>query len=344
MSDQAPPAVNRSASTAALSIKSRVGVVVIGRNEGKRLIKCLESLAPLGLEIVYVDSASTDGSPAAARTLGGHVLDLDLTKPFTAARARNEGFEELRSIAPDIDYVQFVDGDCEMEAGWIERAAAFLDERPDVAVVCGRRRERYPNASFYNSICDREWDTPIGECDACGGDALMQVSSFVQVDGFNSALIAHEEPELCSRIRASGQRIWRIDEAMTIHDAAIFTFSQWWKRNKRAGFGYSQALWFNRHFNDKTGSKLIARAVFWAGLLPLIFIAAAPIFPAIIFGLPLVYLIQIFRLSIKSDDGFSIAWKHSALTVISKFPELQGALDFVFKLLFRRKMSAILYK
>ncbi|MEL6875209.1 MAG: glycosyltransferase family A protein, partial [Pseudomonadota bacterium] len=151
----------------------RTAVVIIGRNEGNRLIRCLESLQPSGAPMVYVDSASSDGSPKAASARGALVHALDLDKPFTAARARNEGVEKLGTLEAQPQYVLFVDGDCEVETGWIDAAVRFLDDRPDVAAVCGRRRERYPEASVYNQLCDHEWNTPVGEAAACGGDSLM---------------------------------------------------------------------------------------------------------------------------------------------------------------------------
>ena len=154
--------------------------------------------------IVYVDSGSTDGSVELARSLGVDVVKLDLSTSFTAARARNVGLAHLLEADAPIKFVQFVDGDCEVVEGWIERAKRELDAQPNVAVVCGRRRERFPDISIYNRLCDMEWDTPIGETKACGGDAMMRVESFQQVDGFNPLLIAGEEPELCVRLRQKG--------------------------------------------------------------------------------------------------------------------------------------------
>ncbi|WP_445241601.1 glycosyltransferase family A protein [Microcoleus vaginatus] len=173
----------------------QVGLVAIGRNEGQRLRQCLVSATDKVARVVYVDSGSTDGSLELARSLGADTVELDLSIPFTAARARNEGFARLLELAPDIEFVQFVDGDCEVVDGWIDRAYNELAAKPEVAAVCGRRRERYPEASIYNQLCDIEWDTPIGETKACGGDSMMRASAFQQVEGFNPALIAGEEPE-----------------------------------------------------------------------------------------------------------------------------------------------------
>ena len=148
----------------------RIGLVVIGRNEGERLRQCLLSGIGKVAHIVYVDSGSTDGSIELARALGVDVVELDLSTPFTAARARNAGFAHLLQKDAQLEFVQFVDGDCEVVEGWIGSALAQLEAQSDVAVVCGRRRERFPEQSIYNRLCDMEWDTPIGEAKACGGD------------------------------------------------------------------------------------------------------------------------------------------------------------------------------
>src|SRR6476660_6372785 len=103
---------------------ARAGVVVIGRNEGDRLAACLESLRILDLPLVYVDSGSVDGSAALARSTAHvtAVVELDPARPFSAARARNEGFAALRAARPAIEFVQFLDGDCTLADGWVEVA------------------------------------------------------------------------------------------------------------------------------------------------------------------------------------------------------------------------------
>ena len=119
-----------------------LGVVVIGRNEGERLVRCLRSLHGRAAALVYVDSGSSDGSVARARELGAEVVLLPADVPFTAARARNAGWMRLQELAPTTRFVQFVDGDCEIVSGWIERALTELSSDEKLAAVCGRRRER----------------------------------------------------------------------------------------------------------------------------------------------------------------------------------------------------------
>ena len=62
-----------------------------------RLRQCLLSVG--SATIVYVDSGSTDGSIACAQSLGVESCpELDLSIPFTAARARNAGFFQSESL------------------------------------------------------------------------------------------------------------------------------------------------------------------------------------------------------------------------------------------------------
>ncbi|MBD3662391.1 glycosyltransferase [Sulfitobacter sp. TSTF-M16] len=309
--------------------------VVIGRNEGARLVACLASLEGEVGQVIYVDSGSTDGSIAAARAHGARVVLLDQDAPFTAARARNAGFA---AIDPGTEYVQFLDGDCALRAGWISKAAAFLDAHADVAVVCGRRRERAPGASIYNALIDREWDTPMGAALACGGDALVRVDALADVGGYRDDLIAGEEPELCVRLRAAGWRIWRLDAEMTWHDAALTRFDQWWQRCRRAGHAFAEGAALHgappeRHWVTET-----RRAIVWGAVLPLAIILAALLFgPWALVGLG-VYPAQVVRLSSR------MGWMQAFFTTLGRFPEALGALGYWKNRLLGRRRHLIEYK
>lgn len=280
------------------------GIVVIGRNEGVRLGACLRSARAQSDAIVYVDSGSSDDSVAVARACGAVVVELDPATPFTAARARNAGFARLKLESPDLTLVQFVDGDCTLAPGWLEDASRSLEAEPDTGVVCGRRRERRPEASVYNRLCDHEWDTPVGIAEACGGDALMRVSAFEAAGGFAPGLIAGEEPDLCRRMRALGWVVRRIDREMTVHDAAMTRFSQWWQRNRRSGFASAEAL--ARYGSGERGVlRRVLSNVWWS--LP----AAWPLWP-----------ILWVRMSRRRDALYATS------ILFGKMPHLQGQIDF----------------
>lgn len=307
-----------------------IDAVVIGRNEGARLLTCLKSLRGSVRRLVYVDSGSTDGSAEAAKALGAEVVALDMTQPFTAARARNAGLAVLD--APD--FVQMVDGDCEMVAGWVDAALAAFAAHPDAVVVCGRRRERFPEASVYNRLADVEWDTPVGPALACGGDALMRFAAVQAVAGYRAELIAGEEPELCLRLRAKGGEVWRIDAEMTLHDAAMRRFGQWWRRSVRAGHAFAEgaALHGFAHWGTE-----VLRAVIWGAALPLAILAAGIAHPWG-WALALIYPAQLLRLA--GRGGLVWAW----FSQLGKFAEARGVLGYWALRALGRQRGLIEYK
>jgi GT2 family glycosyltransferase len=321
-----------------------LGVVVIGRNEGDRLRRCLQTMALAPERVVYVDSGSTDDSVAFARSSGHDVVALDMVQPFTAARARNAGLARLRQAHAEAAYVQFVDGDCELHPEWLRTAAAFLGAHPEVVGVCGRLRERHPSASVYNQLCDLEWDTPVGEARMCGGIAMFRIAAVAAAGGFDETLIAGEEPELCVRLRARGGRIWRLDADMGWHDAAMTRFAQWWRRMRRSGHAFAQGAAMHgkppeRHFVAET-----RRAVLWGLLLPLLAVGGVCVHPAFLLLL-LAFPLQVARLS----------WRHrrqqqpapvarAFFLVLGRVPEAIGVLTYGWRRWFRAPARLIEYK
>lgn len=326
--------------TTAAKPTSDIVAIVIGRNEGERLVACLASLDGQVKEIVYVDSGSTDNSLAIARAAGARVVELDLAQPFTAARARNAGRAELGPLATA--YLQFVDGDCQMRADWLATAEAFLDATPGAAVACGRRRERFPQASVYNELCDAEWDTPVGEALACGGDALMRTTAFDQVGGFREDLIAGEEPELCLRLRHAGWSIHRLGVEMTWHDAAITRFSQWWKRANRAGHAFAEGAALHGASPEGHWVRERNRAVIWGVGLPLGALIGGLIWSPLLLAL-LAYPAQVVRLALKGGGG-RFVWLQSFFTTLGKIAEGQGVLQYYWRRLMRGEVRLMEYK
>ncbi|MBZ0259489.1 MAG: glycosyltransferase [Hyphomicrobiales bacterium] len=322
--------------------RSDVGAVVIGRNEGVRLVRCLASVANAVKRMVYVDSGSSDGSLEAARTAGAKVVELDPGLPFTAARARNAGFAALmEGEAPA--YVQFIDGDCILQPGWIATAMAFLDANPKAAVACGRRRELSPEASVYNRLCDWEWDTPVGSTKACGGDMLVRLSAFAETRGFNATLIAGEEPELCLRLRQKGWEVWRLDTEMTLHDAAMTRFGQWWKRCRRSGHAYAEGMALHGTAPERHGVAGTLRAVVWGLAIPLATLAFA-LWSHWAWLLLLAYPAQVIRLAFRGDPGQRLAWERAIFLTMGKFPEAVGVFAYWLGRLVLRPARLIEYK
>jgi GT2 family glycosyltransferase len=337
-----------------MSTAPRCAVVAIGRNEGERLVRCFESIGS-DYPAVYVDSGSTDGSVEEARRRDIQVVTLSTDLGFTAARARNAGWRAVAQAHPGLDYIQFVDGDCEFAPGWIAAAIAALDADPSLCAVFGRRRERFPEASVYNALCDDEWNVPVGLVQACGGDVLFRLSALREVDGYSDDLIAGEEPDLCLRLGAKGWMIRRIDAEMTLHDAAITTARQWWLRTRRAGHAFAEHC--ARHGAHAFASWRAERnrIALWGIGLPLLFVTltsaallacscALAITAAAVAAL---FPLQFSRLTLRDlRQGRSLRFSaaHGFWLVAGRFAQAGGMTRYWLNRARRRRNSLIEYK
>jgi glycosyltransferase involved in cell wall biosynthesis len=288
-----------------------LSVVIIGRNEGARLVRCIESVhgmtlrhglqRELAIDIIYVDSDSTDGSAARARELGANVIQVKPERP-SAALGRNAGWRVARG-----EFVLFLDGDTILDRDFVMNAIPGFDD-PLVAVVFGHRREINPKRSLYNRVLDLDWVSPCGVADYCGGDALIRRSVLEEAAGYDETLIAGEEPEMCRRFRAQGYVVLHVDLPMTGHDLAITRWPQYWRRAYRTGHAYAEVaerfrgtnmpLWDSEvRRNLKRGAVLLA--------LPLLGIAASLALWSLIPFLAVVAFLAllVIRTSIK------VAWK-----------------------------------
>ena len=321
----------------------KFGAVAIGRNEGERLKRCLESLSA-AVKVVYVDSGSSDGSVQWAREHGVDVIELDTNVPFTAARARNAGFRHLRDVAPDLSYVQFVDGDCEMNRQWPEQALCYLDAHAELAAVCGRRRERFPEKSIYNWLCDNEWNVAPGEVRAFLGDVMIRTAALERAGGYRDDLIAGEEPELGVRLRAAGWLIWRLPDEMTLHDAAMTRFRQWWQRAVRAGYAFAQGAQLHGAPPEHHWVWESRRAWLWGVWLPIVCLAISVAFPP--WGLVawLVYPLQLLRQAIRNTGHLGDRAALALFQVLARFPEGVGQVKFLRDRMLGTRAGLVEYK
>jgi GT2 family glycosyltransferase len=315
-------------------VKPEIAIVVIGRNEGDRLRICLGSVLKNSAMVVYVDSGSVDGSSARAAAMGVPVVQLDPSLPFSAARARNEGFAWVMEHIPDVTFVQFLDGDCELAEDWLGQGMAMLNQREDVGIVCGHVHEQFPDATIYNRLCELEWQIKPGEIRSSGGRFLVRANVFQAVGGFRADVIAAEDDEFCLRVRRLAWKILQVDAQMATHDAAMTRFSAWWRRARRTGHAYAQGAALHGRSADRHFVRDCCRVLLWGLAIPLA--ALLPAFST--HGLSLLLLLayplqaaRIFYNCRKKGLSASDATLYAVFALLSKFPALLGLIEYCWK-------------
>lgn len=306
--------------------ENKVGVVIIGRNEGERLILCLESVLKLKVPCVYVDSQSKDNSVAEAKKRDVTTVVLDDSSPINASRARNTGFDSLIALNPELEFVHFIDADCELDESWLDHAVNELASLKEVAIVCGRLREKHRTESIYMRLCDIDWFITPGEVDRCGGIFTIRKKVFENLSGFDVSLIAGADPELCFRVHKNGWKIVVLDSEMGTHDSAMRHFKQWLNRCVKVGFGYANgAKWGG-------WKRQYLSSLMWGAILPLIIIVGGlsiSKFFAILLGLYPLQVLKIYmsKLNIGSDSKYD-RFLYALFCVLAKFPETVGIFMF----------------
>ena len=313
-----------------------LSVVIIGRNEGERLKRCIMSTQAVEgwtpTEILYVDSGSTDGSLELAASLGATVLPLS-PGAFTAARARNLGWRRAAG-----ELVLFLDGDTILNADFPLAALAELQKNSANAAAWGHRREICPCLSVYVRVLDLDWVFAPGETPYCGGDVLMRRAALESVGGFDETLIAGEEPEMCRRMRTLDWHIQHIDHPMTLHDLAITRFSQYWRRALRAGYAFAAVSARFRNTSDPMWSEDARRnrlrGLFWIAT-PLVALTASI---ALMSLLPLALWLLIL-VAVAARTASQNRWKRAPWTTLllygfhshlQQIPIFFGQLQFLF--------------
>jgi glycosyltransferase involved in cell wall biosynthesis len=315
------------------------GVVIIGRNEGERLKKCLYSVLKSGWPLVYVDSDSNDDSVNFAKSLAIDVVKLDATKHMNAAVARNSGFKQIMQLRPELNYIHFIDADCELDSGWLDEALTFFKDNSDNVAVCGRLREKNINLSWYARQCDMSWYIKPGEIESCGGIATINAVVFKKLNGFDETLIAGEEADFYTRAKALGHKVHCIEKPMGTHDSAMVSLKQWWVRNIRTGFVYADNVG-KVNYNSQRRGILI-----WGAIIPFA-IAGISLINLLGISLSLIYPAQIIRIALKLNIPYKFNDKllEGFFCVFSKSPQLLGLVKYKFNTLLKRDVKIIEYK
>ncbi len=224
--------------TIIVNMPPSLSVVVIGRNEGLKLARCLESVLAMdypadGTELLYVDSASSDDSVEIARRYRARLIRLH-GEYLCPAAARDEGWRQSSG-----DYVLFCDGDCAMEPDFVRQALPHFED-PLTGCVFGTVRERQPEGCFYRRMNQEFWINvrQYGPGPLIGGTHLWRRDLLEKLDGFNRKLLTMENADLGQRLSGDGFQTWHVPYPMSVHDLGSMTFADFARRAFRNGYGH----------------------------------------------------------------------------------------------------------
>ncbi|MBB4153024.1 GT2 family glycosyltransferase [Sphingomonas jinjuensis] len=311
-----------------------VGSVVIGRNEAHHLPAALASVRAVEGRVVYVDSASSDGSVAIARSAGIGVVELDPASPMSAARARNAGFEAL-AAGPDAPrFVMFLDGDCELHPGFPASARRMMEVEPRCAIVVGHLTEASTDTSVYGQLSALEWASgagPITDFGNLGGIMLVRAEAFRAVGGFDPHMIAGEDSELGVRMSLADWSVMKIDAPMASHDNGITGFKPWWRRAVRAGHALAQRYALHGRSRVADCRRELASTLVWGAAIPAISLGLAiPTHGAslLLLGLYGVIGYRMYRGALRAGRPSSLALRVAGFGLLTKFANMQGVLQY----------------
>jgi GT2 family glycosyltransferase len=307
---------------------------------------CLQSVLSALPPVVYVDSGSTDGSAEIAEEMGVSVVRLRDGR-FTAARGRRAGLEYLRNQYPGVAFVQFVDGDCELDPNWLAGARRFLDADSSMGAVVGRLREKHPERSLLIRLVDVEWDLPVGDIDVVGGISLMRVEAIEEAGGWCDGMIAGEELDLSVRMRSRGWKLHRLPAAMCTHDIGISRLREFWKRSFRSGYSYASLSFLHaksgpRRWRSRAVGN-IAYGVVLPGMFPL---ALTPVWPIGVAAV-LLYLSLLVRFALgrlRRGDPPATAIAYGAVITWCKTGAALGVLRYLVERWSGRRTALIEYR
>jgi hypothetical protein len=140
------------------------------------------------------------------------------------------------------------------------------------------------------------------------------------------------------RLRAAGWQIWRLDAEMTWHDAALTKFSQFWQRSRRAGHAFAEGAALHGAPPEQHWVAETRRALLWGAGIPLVVLLLMLLVSPWAVLLLLIYPAQVVRLARSGGPVWGL------FTVLGKFPECQGALQFYLARLTGRHKRLIEYK
>ena len=245
-------------------------VVISTRNRSDLLRRALDALCrqrvPEGFryEVIVVDNASTDGTPAVVQAAGATMPGVIryLYEPRVGvSNGRNAGI-----AATDAPIVAFTDDDNTVEPDWVATIQRLLDVHPDVGAVGGRVLPDWPGD--VPAWIDQEHWSPLAILDY--GDTSFFTSArdprclltanlavrrelFERFGGFAPELVRCQDHEWLTRLWLAGGRALYTPELMVRAPVDQRRLTTRYHRSWHARHGHFAALFRAEEIIDRHG-------------------------------------------------------------------------------------------
>ena len=202
----------------AMKRKGCVSILIKAFNEEAQIANCLAAAVreaqSIDGEVILVDSLSTDRTVEIAGSYPVRIVQFSRTEDCGCGAAAQLGYQFAAG-----EYIYVLDGDMELQPGFIAKALDVLAAEPGVAGVGGKLLDTQirnamdaKRAETVGNVNDRR------EVNELGGGGLYRREAIESVGYLaHRWLPAFEEAELGFRLRATGWRLFRLPDVAVLH-------------------------------------------------------------------------------------------------------------------------------
>ena len=194
-----------------------------------------------GIEIIYVDNGSTDGSREFLKSRESKGLKTHDVHGGTIAAMRNSGARKSSGT-----YLSFIDSDCSVPESYFEEAIEVLRSTGAAATGCEihvPENAHWLEAAWHDlHYSGRDRFVPYLN----SGNFFVSRAAFQAVGGFREDMVTGEDAEIGQRLVSAGHRIFACPRVKAIHLGNPKSIREFYRRNVWHGLGmFGTVSWTN---------------------------------------------------------------------------------------------------
>jgi N-acetylglucosaminyl-diphospho-decaprenol L-rhamnosyltransferase len=248
----------------------RVSVVVVTHHSRAVIEGCLAGVGD-GAEVIVIDNASDDGTPALVRCLLPHADIQENAIGVGYGAGANQGLARVTR-----EFALLANPDSKVDTAALERLLEAADAYPDAALLApcvlddsGAYEPAHDAELFRRHLLPARTNEvpPDGPCCAeylSGAVVLLRMASFQGIGPFDDAIfLYYEDDDFCMRIRQAGFSAVLVPQALVNHGgggsvrpSAHYRWEKYW-----------HMAWSRLYLEQKYHGPAASAAIAWPNLL-----------------------------------------------------------------------------